>query len=744
MAISISDLIKQNTQGQSEGFPLGVPQSYSWYQGWNPGGQLTPPANFTAVEGWGQVYPEVGQPVSTTADVQVANAQTWVHIKQTNQWVLVQNQSTLGLTGGHFLADFTGNSATAMPATALPGGGTSFDAPAAGYNDHFWYGSRGTYAAGTVDGVYVQMDMKVTDPNAHLVAMVGADWWRDASAPFLPDHSTNPGIGGSNWVDLSTQWQTVGYYSMSTTQFEANLPPPLVGSAQSAPVVSPDTVAPAAPQIAAFTPDTGTVGDKVTDASILTVTGTAEGGSTVKLLDGTTVIGTVKANASGAWSLTTAEMSSGTHSFSATATDAAGNTSLASSLLSVKVNPPAQTSVTSPPANASNNLLVNGSFETASLSAYDTGRWGAFSSIQGWTALSGSKIELWNGLEGVQATDGGNFGELDYLGAQDGFYQDVKTVAGQKYDLSFDARSRPGFDASTCSMQVLWNGSVVATVPPGDSWQNYDFSVIGTGGQDRLTFRELAGQGSDGLGALYDNVSLTPDKSAPVTTPPATTSTATGANLLVNGSFESSTLAAYDTGRWGAFTSVPGWTAISGSAIELWNNLNGVDATNGQNFGELDYKEAQDGFYQDVKTVAGQKYDLSFDARSRPGFTSTTTSMEVLWNGSVVATVPPGDSWQNYDFTVVGSGGQDRLTFRELAGQGSDGLGALYDNVALVAKPANTTSAASMVSVADQSIGLMKQYAATSFTGTSSGVSTAVTGTSTNSSQDLTLAVPQH
>ena len=382
------------------------------------------------------------------------------------------------------------------------------------------------------------MDMKVTDPNAHLVGMVGADWWRDASAPFLPDHSTNPGIGGSNWVELSTQWQTVGYYSMSTAQFEANLPPPLLGSAQSPPVASPDAVAPAAPQITAFTPDTGTVGDEVTDASTLTLTGTAEAGSNVKLLDGTTVIGTVKASASGAWSLTTAQMSSGTHSFSATATDAAGNTSLASSLLSVKVNPPAQTSVTSPPASASNNLLVNGSFEAASLAAYDGGRWGAFSSIQGWTAISGSKIELWNGLEGVTASDGVNYGELDYLGAQDGFYQDVKTVAGQKYDLSFDARSRPGFDSSTTSMEILWNGSVVATVPPGNSWQNYDFTVIGTGGQDRLTFRELAGQGGDGLGALYDNVSLTADKSAPVTAPPATTSTGTGANLLVNGSFE--------------------------------------------------------------------------------------------------------------------------------------------------------------------------------------------------------------
>ena len=209
----------------------------------------------------------------------------------------------------------------------------------------------------------------------------------------------------------------------------------------------------------------------------------------------------------------------------------------------------------------------------------------------------------------------------------------------------------------------------------------------------------------------------------------------------MNGSFESSTLAAYDTGRWGAFSSVPGWTAISGSAIELWNNLNGVDATNGNNFGELDYMGAQDGFYQDVKTVAGQNYDLSFDARSRPGFYSSTTSMEVLWNGSVVATVPPGNSWQNYDFTVVGTGGQDRLTFRELAGQSSDGLGALYDNVALVAKPTNTASAAS---VTDQSINLMKQFAATSFASTSSGVSTAVTGTSTNSSQDQTLALPQH
>jgi hypothetical protein len=127
--------------------------------------------------------------------------------------------------------------------------------------------------------------------------------------------------------------------------------------------------------------------------------------------------------------------------------------------------------------------------------------------------------------------------------------------------------------------------------------------------------------------------------------------------------------------------------------------------------------------------------------------------MDVLWNGSVVATVPPGDSWQNYDFTVVGTGGQDRLTFREVAGQGSDGLGALYDNVSLTAKSTNATAAnvasanvtpAATLTTADHSMDLMKQYAATSFASTSSGLSTAVTGASASNSLDQTLASPQH
>ena len=61
-----------------------------------------------------------------------------------------------------------------------------------------------------------------------------------------------------------------------------------------------------------------------------------------------------------------------------------------------------------------------------------------------------------------------------------------------------------------------------------------------------------------------------------------------GVNLLVNGSFEANTLSA---GQWGGYTTMSGWTALSGSKIELWNDLNEVKASQGSNFGELTMRE---------------------------------------------------------------------------------------------------------------------------------------------------------
>ena len=75
------------------------------------------------------------------------------------------------------------------------------------------------------------------------------------------------------------------------------------------------------------------VGDGITNDNTLTLTGTAEANSTVKVYDGATLLGSATANGSGAWSYTTAALANGAHSLTATATDAAGNTSAASTAL---------------------------------------------------------------------------------------------------------------------------------------------------------------------------------------------------------------------------------------------------------------------------------------------------------------------------------------------------------------------------------------------------------------------------
>src|SRR6185437_14212978 len=113
-----------------------------------------------------------------------------------------------------------------------------------------------------------------------------------------------------------------------------------VSSASGALAVTVDTTAPAAPTIATYSADTGVAGDGITSDNTLTLAGSAEAKSTVKLFDGATLIGSVTANASGAWSYTTAALADGTHDFTANATDAAGNVSLTSTHTDVSVDGP--------------------------------------------------------------------------------------------------------------------------------------------------------------------------------------------------------------------------------------------------------------------------------------------------------------------------------------------------------------------------------------------------------------------
>jgi hypothetical protein len=110
-----------------------------------------------------------------------------------------------------------------------------------------------------------------------------------------------------------------------------------------APAPPADTTPPAPPTVdlAAASDSGNSTTDNITNDSTPTFNGTAEANSTVEVFAGTISLGTASADASGNWSLTVSSLkalSDGVHSITAKATDAALNTSQASSALSVRID----------------------------------------------------------------------------------------------------------------------------------------------------------------------------------------------------------------------------------------------------------------------------------------------------------------------------------------------------------------------------------------------------------------------
>jgi YVTN family beta-propeller protein len=154
-------------------------------------------------------------------------------------------------------------------------------------------------------------------------------------------------------------------------------------------------------------------------------------------------------------------------------------------------------------------------------------------------------------------------------------------------------------------------------------------------------------------------------------------------NLLVNGSFETNTVGA---GGWAQVSSLPGWQGSAG-AIEVWRNLNGWAAADGQSWIELDAASGLDRVSQAVTTTAGSSLTLSFACSARPGTSAQSNRFDVIWNGTVLETVSPegnglsAPAWQIRSYTVTATG-NDTVTFAESGT--NDGLGGLIDAVSLV------------------------------------------------------------
>ena len=133
---------------------------------------------------------------------------------------------------------------------------------------------------------------------------------------------------------------------------------------------------PAAPKIISFSPDSGVVGDHITNDNVPTLNGTALANSTVAVYDSTAKVGAAMVNGSGQWTLSTTSLSDGTHNLTATDTNSSGHISGSSSAFAVTIDTHApgaptlaaylQAGATVADITSRNDLVLKGTAEAAS------------------------------------------------------------------------------------------------------------------------------------------------------------------------------------------------------------------------------------------------------------------------------------------------------------------------------------------------------------------------------------------
>jgi hypothetical protein len=157
--------------------------------------------------------------------------------------------------------------------------------------------------------------------------------------------------------------------------------------------------------------------------------------------------------------------------------------------------------------SATAGLVTNGSFEA---DAIPSGTFAYLPSITGWTLASGPAIEIQNHVAG-SPFDGNQFVELD-SSANSGMYQDIATVAGQTYQLSFAYSPRPGVAESSNGIDIRWGGldlGIIKQTGIGHSdtvWSIHTYDLTATSSLTRLEF--TATGTSDSYGGYLDAVSV--------------------------------------------------------------------------------------------------------------------------------------------------------------------------------------------------------------------------------------------
>ena len=226
--------------------------------------------------------------------------------------------------------------------------------------------------------------------------------------------------------------------------------------------------APATPNLADASDSGSSNTDNITNVTTPTITGTAEANATVKLYDtdGTTELGTATADGSGNWSITASTLSAGSHTLIAKATDAAGNTSAASSSLSITIDTAAPSAPTTPDLIAGTD---SGSSSTDNITSNATPTFTG-------TAEANSTVALYDGASSVGTATADGSGNWSIT---------ASTLSSGSHTLTAKATDAAGnTSAASSSLSVTIDTTAPAvtsvSVPANGSYKagtNLDFTV---------------------------------------------------------------------------------------------------------------------------------------------------------------------------------------------------------------------------------------------------------------------------
>jgi hypothetical protein len=207
---------------------------------------------------------------------------------------------------------------------------------------------------------------------------------------------------GSASADANGNWSYAlalpdGAHSLTATATDAA---GNTSAASAALAFTQDTVAPNAPSMADAAIANGYV-DKANDTASQVLTGTAEAGSSVTVYDAGAALGATTAGADGKWSCTLGALADGSHTLTATATDAAGNVSAASAALSFTVD----TQAPDAPGSLLDAAIAGGYVNAANDTA---------SQVLTGTAEAGSTVTVYDAGAALGATTAGADGKWSY------------------------------------------------------------------------------------------------------------------------------------------------------------------------------------------------------------------------------------------------------------------------------------------------------------------------------------------